>query len=167
MTTWRQHSPWQALLITILKINLRNTTGKGRLPGRGLVRLLLAFLVLLSFIPLEIIFFSFFLSLSRASLAVGQPALVPVLIAVAGQTVVLVFGMFYLMSAFYFSRDIDRMLHLPLRPRQLLLGGPGRRRSGYAFGPCQPYGPYGHLPGREIYLAAPLPASGGPAPGPG
>ncbi|MDN5327328.1 MAG: type transport system permease protein [Moorella sp. (in: firmicutes)] len=120
MATWRQRSPWRALLITILKINLRNTTGKRQLPGKGLVRLLLGVLVLLSFIPLEFLFFTFFLSLSRASLAAGQPALVPVLIAVSGQMVVLIFGMFYLMSAFYFSQDIGRMLHLPLRPRQLL-----------------------------------------------
>lgn len=120
MATWRQRSPWQALLITILKINFRSQGGKGRLAGKKLPFLLLALLVLLSFIPLELLFFSFFLSLSRASLATGQPALVPVLIAVAGQMVVLVFGMFYLMSAFYFSRDIDRMLHLPLRPRQFL-----------------------------------------------
>lgn len=120
MATWRQRSPWQSLLVTILKINFRNRGGKGSLPGKKLPFLLLAFLVLLSFIPLELLFFSFFLSLSQASLAAGQPALVPVLIAVAGQMVVLIFGMFYLMAAFYFSQDIGRMLHLPLRPRQLL-----------------------------------------------
>ncbi|MGI9860462.1 hypothetical protein SDD30_03625 [Moorella naiadis] len=120
MATWRQRSPWQALLITTLKINFRSRGDKGRFAGKKLPFLLLALLVLLSFIPLELLFFSFFLSLSRACLAASQPALVPVLIVVAGQMVVLVFGMFYLMSAFYFAHDIDGMLHLPLRPSQLL-----------------------------------------------
>lgn len=120
MATWRQRSPWQALLITILKINLRGRGDKGRLAGKKLPFLLLVILLLLSFIPLESLFFSFFLSLSRDSLNAGQPTLVPVLIVVSGQMVVLVFGIFYLISAFYFAHDIDGMLHLPLRPRQLL-----------------------------------------------
>jgi ABC-2 type transport system permease protein len=40
---------------------------------------------------------------------------------VIGQMLILIFGIYYVISAFYFSRDIDLLVPLPLRPSQVLL----------------------------------------------
>lgn len=116
----RQRTPGLSLLLTIFKINFPFRAWWDKPPAKKLGGLLLFLLILLSLLPLEKVLFSFFLLLSQTSLVLGQPALVPVLITVAGQMMVLVFGIFYLLPTFYFSQDINRMLHLPLRPRQLL-----------------------------------------------
>jgi ABC-2 type transport system permease protein len=39
----------------------------------------------------------------------------------AGQLFILVFGLFYVISAFYFSRDLDILIPLPVRPFQVML----------------------------------------------
>lgn len=116
----RQRTPGLSLLLTIFKINFPFRTWQDKPPAKKLGGLLLFLLILFSLFPLEKVLFSSFLFLSQTSLVLGQPALVPVLLTVAGQMMVLIFGIFYLLPAFYFSQDINRMLHLPLRPRQLL-----------------------------------------------
>ena len=57
----------------------------------------------------------------------------------AGQFLILVFGFYYVLSAFYFSRDLDLLVSLPVAPAQVLLSKfavivrqrvpDGRRRS--------------------------------------
>lgn len=39
----------------------------------------------------------------------------------AGQFIILVFGIYYVLSAFYFSRDLEMLIPLPLRPFEVLL----------------------------------------------
>ncbi len=39
----------------------------------------------------------------------------------AGQLLVLIFGIFYTLSAFYFSKDLDRLVPLPLKPYKIVL----------------------------------------------
>jgi ABC-2 type transport system permease protein len=39
----------------------------------------------------------------------------------AGQLLILVFGLFYVISAFYFSRDLDILIPLPVRPFEVML----------------------------------------------
>lgn len=48
--------------------------------------------------------------------AVGQPAASLTAFIVLGQMIALVFGFFFIMSAFYFSRDLKILLPLPLQP---------------------------------------------------
>jgi ABC-2 type transport system permease protein len=38
----------------------------------------------------------------------------------AGQTVMLIFGLYYVISAFYFSRDLEMLIPLPLRPFEVM-----------------------------------------------
>ncbi|MDW7761330.1 MAG: hypothetical protein SCM96_11945 [Acidobacteriota bacterium] len=40
----------------------------------------------------------------------------------AGQIVVLLFGIFYVISAFYFSRDMEMLIPLPFRPGEIMAG---------------------------------------------
>ncbi|MBM3789584.1 MAG: hypothetical protein FJW35_04435 [Acidobacteria bacterium] len=40
----------------------------------------------------------------------------------AGQSLILLFGIFYVISAFYFSRDLEMLIPLPLRPAEVMTG---------------------------------------------
>ena len=54
--------------------------------------------------------------------AFGQPALVLALAILLAQMIIGLFGIYWLMSAFYFSRDLPQLVPLPLTP-QAVLGG--------------------------------------------
>ena len=51
----------------------------------------------------------------------GQERALLALGILAGQLLVLIFGIYYIISAFYFSRDMDLLIPLPVRPYQVLL----------------------------------------------
>ena len=53
--------------------------------------------------------------------SLGQERALLTLAVLAGQLIILVFGLFYLISTFYFSRDLEYLLALPLRPSQIML----------------------------------------------
>lgn len=58
---------------------------------------------------------------SYSSLAqIGQAGLIIELTALASCLVVFVFGIFYVMSTFYFSSDVEKLLPLPLKPSMIL-----------------------------------------------
>jgi len=52
---------------------------------------------------------------------IGQASAMIVLAVISGQIVVFVFGLFYLISAFYFANDLEVLIPLPVRPNQVLL----------------------------------------------
>ena len=51
----------------------------------------------------------------------GQASAMIVLAVISGQIVVFIFGLFYLISAFYFANDLEVLIPLPVRPNQVLL----------------------------------------------
>lgn len=53
--------------------------------------------------------------------AVNQESLILLLAVLVAQVVVLVFGLYYVLSAFYFSRDLEILVPLPFRPFQVML----------------------------------------------
>jgi ABC-2 type transport system permease protein len=59
-------------------------------------------------------------SLFMAGKSLNRPELVLVLAFLASQVLVLFFGLFYIMSAFYFSRDFEILVPLPLKPSYVL-----------------------------------------------
>ena len=52
---------------------------------------------------------------------IGQEGALLALGVVAGQVLILVFGIYYVLAAFYFSRDIEMLIPLPLRASEVLL----------------------------------------------
>jgi ABC-2 type transport system permease protein len=65
--------------------------------------------------------YSFFLfALFIAGSALNQPEIMLTTAFLAIQFIVLFFGFFYIMSAFYFSRDLNILLPLPLKPYQVM-----------------------------------------------
>jgi len=56
----------------------------------------------------------------RGLLPLGQQHLILTFAILAGQVFVLIFGIYYVISAFYFSRDLDILIPLPLKPFQVM-----------------------------------------------
>ncbi|MCX7708484.1 MAG: hypothetical protein N2484_01400 [Clostridia bacterium] len=55
-----------------------------------------------------------------AGKSVNHPEMVLTIAFVGGPFVVLIFGLFYIISAFYFSKDMDILIPLPLKPHEIL-----------------------------------------------
>lgn len=70
--------------------------------------------------PFEIGLIGFFNQFYTILKNTGQESAILTLAVLGGQLVVLLFGLFYLMSAFYFSGDLKQLLPLPLRPRDII-----------------------------------------------
>jgi len=53
--------------------------------------------------------------------SIGQEKALLTLAVLAGQLIILIFGLFYLIATFYFSRDLEYLVSLPLKPFQVML----------------------------------------------
>lgn len=89
--------------------------------GKSKWGLLLLPLMLLGFVPLlfmmVMIFFTFFVT----GRALGHPEFVLMVALTVGQLVCLSFGVFYVISSFYFSKDINMLIPMPIRPGEIVL----------------------------------------------
>lgn len=89
--------------------------------GKSKWGLLLLPLMLLGFVPLlfmmVMLFFTFFVT----GRALGYPEFVLMVAMTVGQLVCLSFGVFYVISSFYFSKDINMLIPMPLRPGEIVL----------------------------------------------
>ncbi len=79
----------------------------------------LLLLVGLSLLPFLRLLFELSSGIYQATTILGDPSLALLLAAAAGQFTVLVFGVPYLASAFYYEDDFSRLAPLPLAPWQL------------------------------------------------
>jgi ABC-2 type transport system permease protein len=53
--------------------------------------------------------------------SLGQEKALLTLAVLAGQLIILILGLFYLIATFYFSRDLEYLVSLPLKPSQIML----------------------------------------------
>ena len=83
--------------------------------------LAIALLVIVAMVPLLYAFILFINSLYAILHAVGQESALIVMGVIAGQMVIFILGLFYVISAFYFSNDLERLIPLPLRPREVVV----------------------------------------------
>ena len=109
---------------TLLRMNsimswraFREKTGSGR-PRFGI---LLLPLLALAFLPLLITVTGTYIALYAAGKALGQGEVLLVLVISIGQLACLTFGVFYVISAFYYSRDLHILVPMPLRPGEIVL----------------------------------------------
>jgi ABC-2 type transport system permease protein len=52
---------------------------------------------------------------------IGQEGALLALAVLVGQLLILIFGIYYVLAAFYFSRDIEMLVPLPIKPSEVLL----------------------------------------------
>lgn len=65
--------------------------------------------------------YSFFLlAVFMAGQSLGHPEIVITLSFVASQLIILIFGIFYIISVFYFSNDMSILIPLPIKPGEVL-----------------------------------------------
>ncbi len=76
---------------------------------------------LLGLIPVMIFYVRFTISIYGWISPLGQQAALLTFALLMGQFLVLVFGFYYVISAFYFSRDLEILVPLPLAPAQVLM----------------------------------------------
>jgi len=108
----------KTLLLT--RILLKNSGGLGIRDSNMFTKVSVA-LVFLIMIPAMMIGIGIFSAgLVTAFRTIGQEGLVLSLAIAINSAIVFVFGIFYIMSTFYFSSDVEYLLPLPLRPKQII-----------------------------------------------
>jgi len=82
---------------------------------------LVAVLILISIIPTIYGYLKLVEGIYSALKPVGQEQALLTFALLAGQFLILVFGLYYVVSAFYFSKDLDMLIPLPLKPFEVML----------------------------------------------
>ncbi len=83
---------------------------------------LIAAVILLSFLPLMALYIGLMISMFAAGNVIGQPEMILAVSFVFAQIMILVFGLFYIMGTFYFSKDLETFVPLPLKPYEVIGG---------------------------------------------
>ncbi len=78
-------------------------------------------LAVISLAPVLYYYFGLLKSAHSFLAPIGQQAALLTFGLLAGQLLVLIFGLIYVISAFYFSKDLDILIPLPVRPFQVML----------------------------------------------
>lgn len=73
-----------------------------------------------SLVPLMIGYVAGVRGLYRFLQPMGQQGVILTLAVLVGQLVVLLFGLYYVLAAFYFSRDLEFLIALPVKPWQVM-----------------------------------------------
>lgn len=120
----RQRSPFGALLTIQLKTQygskgLAAQFGLGEKRARYSYIFLLALMAAL--IPWITLMVDAGLKIADIVVPMGQPGLMVVTSLIFGQMVVLFFGISHVMSAMYYSNDLDTLKTLPFRPREIMM----------------------------------------------
>lgn len=82
--------------------------------------ILIGFAILVGIGPLLALYTIFMISAFATGTALGQPEVVLTVAILAAQILVLIFGIFYFLSSFYFSQDISMLIPLPLKPYEIV-----------------------------------------------
>jgi ABC-2 type transport system permease protein len=78
-------------------------------------------LLLLALVPLLISYLMLIEQAFRILQPMGQESALLVLAVIVGQMLVFILGLFYVISAFYFSSDLDVLIPLPVKPHWIIL----------------------------------------------
>jgi ABC-2 type transport system permease protein len=111
--------------IVLTKILLKNSItefnrkNKGKASSR-LKNILLYVIIALSLSPLIFAVGTMVWNAYGAFAAIGQQSLILGIGFMASSMLVLFFGIFYVMNVFYFSRDVESLLPLPLKPSTIM-----------------------------------------------
>lgn len=83
---------------------------------------LIGAVILISFLPLMALYIGLLLTMFTAGTIIGQPEMILTVSFMFAQVVILIFGLFYVMGTFYFSRDLETLVPLPLKPYEVIGG---------------------------------------------
>lgn len=84
--------------------------------------ILIAAVIILSLLPLLVMYSGLMFSIFAAGMVIKQPEMVLAISFVLSQLMILFFGIFYIMGMFYFSKDLETFVPLPLKPYEVIGG---------------------------------------------
>jgi ABC-2 type transport system permease protein len=106
--------------LALTRILLRNGTGQLSKPGKPIKKFLIPALLLVALLPLASAIGSFVAIFYDSLQSVGQGGAVLGLGLALASLVVFMFGIFYVITVFYFAQDVEHLLPLPLKPGQIV-----------------------------------------------
>lgn len=112
-------------ILALIKIDLMNTfrlsAFKNKLRNRDdVIQIVLVGIALLSLLPAYILMVSGLSNIYIAYLNIGQKSMFLLTGILFSQVIVLLFGILYVMSKYYFSNDLSILVPLPLRPKEIV-----------------------------------------------
>ena len=106
--------------LILTKVLIKNGEGLGFKGGSTFAKISIALLFLIM-VPAMMIGLGFFISSILDLLRqIGQEGVILSWGIAINSAVIFIFGVFYIISTFYFSTDVENLLHLPLKPRQIV-----------------------------------------------
>jgi ABC-2 type transport system permease protein len=78
--------------------------------------------IMISFLPLLAMYTGLMMTVFAGGALIGQPEMVLVVAFVFAQFTILIFGIFYIMGTFYFSKDLETFVPMPLKPYEIIGG---------------------------------------------
>jgi len=113
--------------LTLLKINLNLNFGISALKYRFTREkkkrwepILIAFAIIVGACPLIVLYSFMMAGVFNTGMVLNQPEIVLTVSFLLGQFMVLIFGLFYVMSMLYFANDLSILVPLPLKPYEVL-----------------------------------------------
>ncbi len=84
--------------------------------------ILIAVAILVSLLPMLALYTMLMSGIFTAGMAIGQPEIVLVIAFLFAMFIIMFFGIFYIMGTFYFSKDMESLVPLPLKPYEVVGG---------------------------------------------
>lgn len=106
--------------IALTRVLLKNGTGQLSKSGKPLKQLLLPALLLVALLPLAFAIGNIVSIFYDGLASVGQTGVLLGLGLALTSLVVFLFGIFYVITVFYFAQDVEHLLPLPLKPAQIV-----------------------------------------------
>ncbi|WP_026477400.1 putative ABC transporter permease subunit [Alkaliphilus transvaalensis] len=106
--------------LTLAKILVKNGEGFGIGKGKGKSSKVMLIILTLSLAPLFVGFTKVLLNIYNLLFTIGQEGTMISWGLAMLSLIIFVFGIVYIISSFYLSTDIENLLHIPLRPKQIV-----------------------------------------------
>jgi len=107
-------------LLILTGILIKNGEGFGVKDGKRSTRMILLIVLAVSFIPLAGMLAFTISGMMDALAMIGQEGVILSWGLVLCSFAIFIFGIFYIISSFYFATDVENLIPLPLRPRQIV-----------------------------------------------
>ncbi|MGI6669007.1 MAG: putative ABC transporter permease subunit [Acetivibrionales bacterium] len=78
--------------------------------------------LIFSFTPLIALYIAFMINIFAAGVIINQPEMVLIISFACAQFMIFLFGIFYILGMFYFSKDVETLVPLPLKPYEVIGG---------------------------------------------
>jgi ABC-2 type transport system permease protein len=106
--------------LALTRMLLKNGTGQLSKRGKPIKQFLVPALLLVALLPLTIAIGNLVSMFYDALESIGQGGVVLGLGLALASLVVFMFGIFYVITVFYFAQDVEHLLPLPLKPGQIV-----------------------------------------------